>query len=29
LICVWAVDHLCLFSWPLPLPNGANRAIFL
>jgi hypothetical protein len=22
LICFWAVDHFCLFSWPLPLPTS-------
>jgi hypothetical protein len=21
LICLWAIDHFCLFSWPLPLPT--------
>jgi hypothetical protein len=29
LICFWAFDYFCLFSWPLPLPNGADRAVFL
>jgi hypothetical protein len=23
LIGFWAIDHLCLFSWPLPLPVNA------
>ena len=27
LVCFWAFDHFCLFSWPLPLPNG--RVAFL
>ena len=26
LICFWAVDHLCLLSWPLPLPANQRRA---
>jgi len=26
LICFWAVDHLCLLSWPLPLPANKRRA---
>jgi hypothetical protein len=25
----WAVDHFCLFSWPLPLPEDLNGATFL
>jgi hypothetical protein len=29
LISFWAFDHFCLFSWPLPLPNGINRATFI
>ena len=29
LICFWAFDHLCLFSWPLPLPKEVGRATFL
>jgi hypothetical protein len=28
-ICLWAFDHLCLFSWPLPLPKDVSRATFL
>src|SRR6202453_4958230 len=28
LICLWAFDHLCLFSWPLPLPKEISRAAF-
>jgi hypothetical protein len=28
LISFWAVDHLCLFSWPLPLPKDVSRAAF-
>jgi hypothetical protein len=26
LICFWAVDHLTLLSWPLPLPTNKRRA---
>ena len=26
LICFWAVDHLTLLSWPLPLPVNKRRA---
>ena len=29
LVCFWAVDHFCLFSWPLPLPKQVGRATFL
>jgi hypothetical protein len=29
LVCFWAFDHLCLFSWPLPLPKKVGRATFL
>jgi hypothetical protein len=29
LVCFWAFDHLCLFSWPLPLPKQVGRATFL
>jgi hypothetical protein len=29
LICYWAADHLCLFSWSLPLPKQVGRATFL
>jgi hypothetical protein len=29
LICLWAVDHLCMFSWPLPFPKEVGRAAFL
>lgn len=25
----WAFDHLCLMSWPLPLPTNAGNARFL
>jgi hypothetical protein len=28
LICFWAFDHLCLLSWPLPLPTNRRR-VFL
>jgi hypothetical protein len=30
LISLWAFDHLCLFSWPLPLPLAvvATRPAF-
>ena len=28
LICFWAFDHFCLFSWPLPLPNELGRVVF-
>ena len=27
LIGFWAVDHLCLLSWPLPLPTSKRRAL--
>jgi hypothetical protein len=26
LLCFWAFDHLCLLSWPLPLPTNNRRA---
>jgi hypothetical protein len=26
LVCFWAIDHLCLLSWSLPLPVNARRA---
>jgi hypothetical protein len=29
LICFWAFDHLCLFSWPLPLPSENGSKVFL
>jgi hypothetical protein len=29
LVCFWAFDHFCLFSWPLPLPKHVGRATFL
>jgi hypothetical protein len=27
LICLWAIDHLCLFSWP-PLPTELGSVVF-
>ena len=29
LVCFWAFDHFCLFSWPVPLPKQVARATFL
>jgi hypothetical protein len=29
LICFWAMDHFCLFSWPLTLPKEIGRSAFL
>jgi hypothetical protein len=29
LICVWAFDHLRLFSWRLPLPKDVSHSAFL
>jgi len=29
LVCFWAVDHLSLFSWPIPLPSEDGVKIFL
>jgi hypothetical protein len=29
IICLWAYDHLCLFSWPLPLPQNASTPSLL
>jgi len=28
LVCFWAFDHFCLFSWPLPLKE-VGRVTFL
>jgi hypothetical protein len=28
LICFWAFDHFCLFSWPLPLPKVLGCVVF-
>jgi hypothetical protein len=28
-IWLWAIDHIYLFSWPLPLPKEVSRATFL
>jgi hypothetical protein len=28
LICFWAIDHFCLFSWPSPLPTELGSVMF-